>query len=203
MVKKTYEMVLEYPKIFDLSSVVDGEGKTLEGKPGDLDRGDANSSLTWLRALSKNPVAVVNAYFTSEVDLQDLMECEDFENKVTNPKTGEESNRIKDGDEELGIGKYIQLKRKFNDIIEYKDRKTGEFKEIDKGGAPSVKILDTSVEPPVFKEYDYQELGSPSNGTVSKVRFEAYKGNLRLEAFGITELVEFVDNTSDDPMEDF
>lgn len=181
MAKKTYTMVLEYAKIFDQ-----------EGKPGDLDRGNAQSKQKWLRELAKNPVASVNAYFTSEADMEDLLADPNFDNEVTNPQTGAKSERIKDGNSEFGIGKYIQLKRKMDDKVEFVDKKTGDLKEIDKGGAPSVKILDEAGEK--FVEYDYDELGPIANGSTSKVRFEVYgKGATRLEAFGVTELVEFVE----------
>lgn len=196
--KKTYDMVLAYAKIFDLP-------EELRGKPGDLDRGDPKAQAKWLRELAKNPVATVDAYFTSEADVQDLLDTEGFDNTVVNPQTGEETTRIKEGNPDLGIGKYLRLKRKYYDTVEFVDKKTGNLVEIDKGGAPSVKILDTSGEKPVFRTYDYEELGAPSNGTKSKVRFEVYgKGNTRLEAFGITELIEYTGDDSDrDPMEDF
>jgi len=182
MAKKTYDMVLAYPKVFDR-----------EGQPGDVDRGDPKSSQKWLRELSKNPVAVVDAYFTSEEDLNDLLATPGFEDTVVNPQTGEESSRIKNGDSDLGIGKYIKLKRRINDVVEFIDNKTGNVKQVDKGGFPGVKIL--SEDGSKFVEYDYDTLGAPSNGTKSKVRFEIYgKGATRLEALGITELIEFVPN---------
>jgi len=171
----TLDMVLEYPKVLDV-----------EGKPSDLDRGDANSSQKWLRELAKNPEAKVNCYFTSEEQIAYLMEYEGFEPMVTNPKTGEEISRIKDGNEDFGIGKYIQLKRKLNDIREYRDKK-GEIKEMDKGGVPGVKVFKDDA----FVDYDYEELGPIGNGTESKVRFEPRY--MRLEALGITNLVEFSD----------
>lgn len=191
--KKTYKMVLKYAKIFDLP-------EDQQGKPGDLDRGDPKSEYKWKRELAKNPVATVDAYFTSEEDLQDFMSIDGFEDKVVNPQTGEEKPRIKDGDpeEELGINKYIQLKRKINDTVEFVDRKTGDLKEIDKGGAPSVKIFDPDTN--AFVEYDYDTLGAPANGTEAKVRFEVYGKNAatRLEAFGITNLVEYVENNEEE-----
>lgn len=195
--KKTYEMVLAYAKIFDLP-------EEIHGAPGDLDRGDKNSTQKWLRDLSKNPVASVEAYFTSEDDVQDLMDTQGFDNVVVNPQTGEESTRIKDGDAGLGIGKFIKLKRKLVDTVEFVDRKTGSLKEVDKGGPPSVKIYDDTGEAPVYTPYDYEALGAPSTGTKSKVRFEVYgKGNTRLEAFGITELVEYIPQDDVDPEDDF
>lgn len=182
MAKLTFDMVLAFSKVFNQ-----------EGKPGDLDRGDAKSQKAWLRALAKNPVAVVDAYFTSEADVQTLIEHENFENVVVNPQTGEESTRIKEGNPEYGIGKYIKLKRKLNDEIEFVDRKTGDVKVVDKGGVPSVKMLKVEDEKIVDNQpYDYEELGPIGNDSEAKVRFELYgKGATRLEAIGVTKLVQY------------
>lgn len=176
----TLDMVLEYAKVFDA-----------EDQPGDLDRGKADSDKKWLRELSKNPEAKVNAYFTSEEQIDFLKGYDGFDEIVKNPQTGEETSRIKEGNEEFGIGKYIVLKRKLNDIREYRN-KQGEIKEMDKGGAPSVKILEADA----FVDYDYSEYGPVGNGTESKVRFEPKY--MRLEALGITDLVEFSDEPYDE-----
>src|SRR6056297_119571 len=151
----TLDMILEYAKVFDA-----------EGKPGDLDKGDANSDQKWLRELFKNPEAKVNAYFTSEDQIEALSEYPGFERMVTNPKTGQEIDRIKDGTEEYGIGKYIQLKRKMEDKREFRDKK-GNIQEMDKGGLPGVKIMVNGD----FVEYDYEQYAPIGNGTESKVRF--------------------------------
>jgi len=181
--KVTYDMVLAFPKVFDR-----------EGKAGDVDRGNAQSTQKFLRELAKNPVASVDAYFTSEEDIEHLLAIEGFEDEVTNPQTGEKLPRIKEGNPDYGIGKFIKLKRPINNIVEFVDRKTGGVKEVDKGGFPSVKILKDGA----FVPYDYDTLGAITNGTESKVRFEVYgKGNTRLEAFGITNLVEWVEYEGD------
>jgi len=182
----TLDMVLEYPKFFDQ-----------EGKPGDLDRGNPKAEEKWLRDLSKNPVAKGNFYFTSEEQIEFLESYDGFERMVTNPKTGATVDRIKDGNPDLGIGKYITLTRKLYDTKEFVNKK-GEVQEMNKGGVPSVKILtpleDTDKE--AFVEYDYDELGAPSNGTESKVRFEPRY--MRLEALGITNLIEYVEGDQED-----
>lgn len=178
----TLDMVLQYAKVFDQ-----------EGKPGDIDRGDASSDLKWMRELAKNPEAKVNCYFTSEEQIEYLTRFKRFQRFVKNPQTGEEVDRIKEGDPDLGIGLYIQLKRKLVDIREYKD-KDGVFQEMDKGGYPTVKIL--SEDGTEYVDYDYEEHGSPSNGTLAKVRFEpAY---MRIDAIAITELVEWVEGQEED-----
>jgi len=182
----TLDMVLEYPKVFDQ-----------EGKPGDLDRGNPKAEEKWLRDLSKNPVAKGNFYFTSEEQIEFLESYDGFERMVTNPKTGATVDRIKDGNPDLGIGKYITLTRKLYDTKEFVNKK-GEVQEMNKGGVPSVKILtpleDTDKE--AFVEYDYDELGAPINGTESKVRFEPRY--MRLEALGITNLIEYVEGDQED-----
>lgn len=177
----TLDMVLEYTKIFDQ-----------EGKPGDIDRGDPKSSEKWLRDLAKNPKATGNFYFTSEEQIEFLENYEGFERMVNNPKTGAEVDRIKEGNPDLGIGKYIVLTRRMEDLKEFVNKK-GELQELDKGGVPSVKILTPTEDGTgeVFVEYDYDELGAPSNGTEAKVRFEPRY--MRLEAIGITNLIEYVD----------
>lgn len=187
----TLDMVLEYTKIFDQ-----------QGKPCDIDRGDPKAKEAWLRDLAKNPKATGNFYFTSEEQIKFLEEYEGFERMVLNPKTGEEVDRIKEGNPDLGIGKYITLTRRLNDLKEFVNKK-GEIKELDKGGVPSVKILTVleDGEKEAFVEYDYDELGAPSNGTEAKVRFEPRY--MRLEAIGITNLIEYVDGEGFGGDEDF
>jgi len=186
----TLDMVLEYAKIFDQ-----------EGKPGDVDRGNPKADAKWLRELSKNPEAKVNAYFTSDEQIDFLCEFPGFDRMVTNPQTGVEVDRIKDGNPDLGIGKYIQLKRKMEDIREFKD-KNGEIQEMDKGGAPVVKILsvttdeETGETTEAYVEYDYDTLGAPSNGTEAKVRFEPRY--MRLDAIAVTNLIEYIEGDSED-----
>jgi len=182
----TLDMVLEYTKIFDQ-----------EGKPADLDRGNPKADQKWLRELAKNPEAKVNAYFKSDEQIEFLEGFDGFDRIVTNPQTGEEVDRIKDGNPDLGIGKYIQLKRKMDDIREFKN-KQGQIEEMDKGGAPVVKILSVleDGESEAYVEYDYDTLGAPSNGTEAKVRFEPRY--MRLDAIAVTNLIEYVEEDEDD-----
>jgi len=182
----TLDMVLEYTKIFDQ-----------EGKPADLDRGNPKADQKWLRELAKNPEAKVNAYFKSDEQIEFLEGFDGFDRIVTNPQTGVEVDRIKDGNPDLGIGKYIQLKRKMDDIREFKN-KQGQIEEMDKGGAPVVKILSVleDGESEAYVEYDYDTLGAPSNGTEAKVRFEPRY--MRLDAIAVTNLIEYVEEDEDD-----
>lgn len=188
--KITLDMVLEFPKIFDQ-----------EGKPGDLDRGNPKSDEKWLRELAKNPEAKVNCYFTSDEQIDFLCEFPGFDRIVTNPQTGVKVDRIKDGNPDLGIGKFIQLKRKMDDIREFMNKK-GEIEEMDKGGVPVVKILSVTLDEETgetteaYVEYDYDTLGTPSNGTEAKVRFEPRF--MRLDAIAVTNLIEYIEGDSED-----
>lgn len=182
MTDQIFTMTIEYPRIFD--------------KPGqyaDLDRGDAKSQQKWLRELAKNPETKFNAYFNSEEDMQKLLDSETFENETTNPQTGGKSTRIKDGNPELGIGKYVQLKRKLSDIKEFVDRKTGDLKEFEAGGLLKVTVYDEEKD--AFVPYDYEKLGAPANGSVAKVRFnDKYMRPMNL---GFVEVVEFTEGESE------
>lgn len=182
----TLDMVFEYAKIFDK-----------EGQPADLDRGNPKADQKWLRELAKNPEAKVNCYFTSEEQIEFLEGFDGFERFTQNPQTGEQVDRIKEGNPDLGIGKYIQLKRKLNDIREFKN-KQGQIQEMDKGGAPVVKILDVSEDgtTEAYVDYDYDTLGAPSSGTEAKVRFEPRY--MRLEAMAVTNLIEYVEGDEHD-----
>lgn len=176
----TYEFVLEYAKVLDIEGL------------GGPDCGDAQSPKKWLRELSKNPVFKVNAYFTSEEDMQDLLQNPLFENEVINPQTQEKTTRIKEGDSQYGIGRYITLSRKTVDVREIMDKKKG-LVEVDYGGAPKVLVKKDDV----WVDYDVEdeELGLIGNGSSAKIRF--HPKYLRLEKVGVTELIEFIDNTDE------
>lgn len=176
MAKHTLDMVLEYAKVFEEN----------------MDKGDAESNQKWLRDLAKSGgQTVVNAYFTSEEQIA-YMEEQGFERMAVNPQTGAQVDRIKDGNAEFGIGKYIQLKRKFSDLKEIKNRKTGEFEEIEFGGLPKVVDLRDMDNK---RLWSLEEDGPLGNGTKAKVMFDMYKGTtLRLEAIGVTEHVAYEQN---------
>lgn len=173
MAKHTLDMVLEYAKVFEVN----------------MDKGDPESGEKWLRELAKSGgQTVVNAYFTSEDQIA-YMEEQGFERIALNPKKKVEVDRIKDGNPEFGIGKYIQLKRKFSDVKEVKNRKTGEFEEVEFGGLPKVVDLRDMDNK---RLWSFEEDGPLGNGTEAKVMFDMYKGNtLRLEAIGVTNHVAY------------
>lgn len=176
MAKLTYDMVLEYAQVFE----------------DNMDKGDPESSEKWMRELVKSGGQTkVNAYFTSEEQIAEF-ENAGFERMAMNPRTGEPVDRIKDGNSNYGIGKYIVLKRKFSDVREVKDRKTGEFKEIDFGGLPKVVDLRDLENKRVWS---FSEDGPLYNGTKAKVMIDLYgSATVRLEAIGVTELAEFEEN---------
>jgi hypothetical protein len=185
MTKHTYDMVLEYAKVFE----------------DNLDMGDENHSEKWMRELYKSGgQSTVNAYFTSEEQIADL-EANGFERMTINPKTKADVDRIKDGNPDFGIGKYIVLKRKFSDPKEVKDRKTGEFKIVEFGGL--AKIVDLRNLPDK-RLWSLEEDGFLGNGTEAKVMFDVYKGiQVRLEAIGVTKLVEWEANQTNPDQELF
>jgi hypothetical protein len=180
MAKLTYDMVLEYAQVFEEN----------------MDKGDPESSQKFMRELAKSGGQTkVNAYFTSEEQIAELEQA-GFERMATNPQTGEKVDRIKDGNPDYGIGKYMVLKRKFTDVREVKDRKTGEFKEVEFGGLPKVvdlRDLDNK------RIWSYEEDGRLGNGTEAKVMIDLYKSStVRLEAIGITKHVEYVEPSNPD-----
>ena len=182
MAKVTLDMVLEYAQVFEKN----------------MDKGNAESTEKWLRDLAKSGGQTkVNCYFTSEDQIAEL-EKQGFEATGINPKNGEAFNRIKDGNPEFGIGKYIVLKRPLKDVKEFKNKKTGEFEEMDFGGLP--KIVDLR-DFPNKRYWDVEVDGELGNGTEAKVQFDLYKGTpKRLEAIGVTNLVEWsaMDNQEDE-----
>lgn len=177
------EMVVEYTKIFDRP-----------GDFGDIDRGNPTSQEKWLRDLAKNPETKLNAYFQTEEDLQKLMSTPGFENIVTNPQTGAKSERVKEGNPDFGIGKYITLKRKLNDVREYVSKKTKQVETFDAGGIIAVTAYDD--EEGAFVPYDYDTLGAPANGSVAKIKFNAKY--LRPIKIGFVEVIEFVEHEEED-----
>ena len=178
---KTYvmEMVLEYAKVFKENA----------------DYGDPESNQKWLRELSKSGgQTAVNVYFTSEDQITQLLET-GYERMTTNPSTGQQVDTIKVGNSEFGIGQYIQLKRKVKDVREYKDYKTGEFKEVDFGGFPGVVNLTEGEENK--RLWSYEDDGQLGHGTRAYVEFEVYKGSSRrLNNLAITNHIAYEESAT-------
>ena len=178
---KVYEMkmVLEYAKVFEENA----------------DYGNAEANAAWLRKLAKDGGQTsVNAYFTSEDDITKLLE-DGYERMATNPNTGDQVDTIKVGNSEYGIGQYLQLKRRITDVREYKDRKTGEFKEVDFGGFPGVVNLTEGEENK--RLWSYEDDGQLGFGTEAYVQFEIYKGSSRrLKNLAVTNHVPWEENAA-------
>ena len=173
MANITYEMdmVLEYAKVFKENA----------------DYGNPESPMKFIRDLNKNGgKTCVNAYFTSDKQIQKLLD-EGFDRMVTNPQTGQKVDRIKDGKEEFGIGKYLHLQRRITDVKEYVDKKTKKLKTFEAGGMPLIVDLREGRENRRF--WDFEEDGELGNGTEAKVSFEIYnKTTVRLKNIGVTKL---------------
>ena len=88
MPKYTMEMVLEYAKVF----------------PENADMGNPDGSRAAQAVYQKGGQYAVNAYFTSEDQIQKLLD-DGLDPRPMN------NDRIKEGQEEFGIGKFIALKR--------------------------------------------------------------------------------------------
>ena len=172
---KNYEMnmVLEYARVFKENA----------------DMGNSESSEVWLRNLAKaGGKTTVNAYFTSEDQLQNLID-EGYEVTYKDNKTGKTHNRVREG--EYGIGKYIKIERLIKDIKEFKDKKTGKFKEVDFGGLPEVIYqLDGMAN---NRKWSFTDDGEVGNGSEAVIAFSVYNGQKsRLEAVAVTSHVEWV-----------
>ena len=128
----------------------------------------------------------VNFYPANEEELQKIKDSGISE------KLYGGSDRFKEGNPDLGVGVYLTLKRRFNHVVEYKDRETSEMKTVDFGGAPEVVWHggDRSGEP-----FDTEV--NIGNGTEGMVRFSVYGEDnddgqtVRIEKVGVITLVEY------------
>lgn len=174
MPKYTMEMVLEYAKVF----------------PQNADMGDPNGNKTQKSIADKGGQYVVNAYFTSQDQINKLLE----EGLDPSPMNSE---RIKEGNEAFGIGKFMSLKRPVPDNEKTFENKNGPV-TINYGGAPGVVDLREGNENKRW--WSYEDDGLIGNGTRAMVQFETYSNGagVRLKNVGILELVEYEITTSDE-----
>lgn len=173
MAKHSMDFVLAWAKVFEQN----------------LDKGDPKSSEKWLRELAKSGgQATVNCYFKSEDQIKELL-AQGFQQKTINPRTGAETDRIKTGDDQYGIGKYIVMTRKMDNIKEWPDAKTGQMVTMDFGGVPAVIDLTQGKEKRA--KWDFEKQGPLGNGTEALVQYDLYNGNLRLEAIAVTQHVVY------------
>lgn len=176
MAKYTFDMVLEYAKVFKENA----------------DMGDPNGNNISKSIAEKGGQYIVNAYFTSQDDIDKLV-ADGMQTVILgNP-------RVLDGNAEYGIGKYIKLKRPVADVIKTFENKRGPV-EVNYGGPVGVVDLRDLANK---RWWSFEEDGPLGNGTKAKVQFDLYSNGsgLRLENIGITEHVayeEYVGNDDDD-----
>jgi hypothetical protein len=174
MPKYTMEMVLEYAKVF----------------PENADMGNPDGPRAAQAVHQKGGQYTVNAYFTSEDQIQELVDG----GLDLNPMNSE---RIKTGNEEYGIGKFINLKRPVPDNIKTFENKNGPV-EVNYGGAPGVVNLTEGKENKRW--WSFEEDGYIGNGSKATVQFETYAqgAGVRLKNIGVTEHVPYEPNTTDE-----
>lgn len=174
MPKYTMEMVLEYAKVF----------------PENADMGDSDGNDTQRSIAEKGGQYVTNAYFTSEEQIEQLL-SEGMKEKNLGHET------IKVGNQEFGIGKYIQLKRPVGDLIKRFDNK-GKTVEVNYGGP--VGVVDLTQGKDNKRWWSYEEDGALGNGTLAQVQFETYRDGAgrRLKNIGVVEHVEYETESTDD-----
>jgi len=165
MAKHTMEMVLEYPKVFEENRDMGGDGNNAAKK-----------------AAKHNGQYVVNAYFTSEEQIEELLEAGMDPKPMGN-------DRVKEGNN-FGIGKFVKLTRMHDHKMTFSD-KNGKETEVDFGGAPSVVNVTNGVEN--RSRWLLSEDGALGNGTKAMVQFETYsKGaGLRLIGIAVTDHVAY------------
>ena len=176
MPKYTMEMVLEYAKVF----------------PENPDMGDPEGSRAAQNVAKKGGQYVVNGYFTSQEQINQLLE-EGLDPMPMN------NARIKEGREEFGIGKYMVVKRDLEDNIKTFENKHNTV-EVNYGGAPGV--VDLRNGPEDKRWWSFEDDGPLGNGTVAMVQFETYSNGagVRLKNIGVLELVEY--EVSEDPYDE-
>lgn len=180
MAKYTMDMVLEYAKVFTENA----------------DMGSPDGPRAAQAIYANGGQYIVNGYFTSEDQIAKL-ESEGLDLHPMN------SNRILQGNADMGIGKYMKIKRKVSDVKTFTDNKTGEPVEVDYGGAP--KVVDLTQGRENKRMWDFADDGPLGNGTKAKVQFEVYANGagVRLLNVGITEHVAYESNsviTEDDEL---
>lgn len=167
MSKHTMEMILEYAKIF----------------PQYADMGSSTGAKAAKAVHDKGGQYIVNAYFTSEEQIQELVEA----GLNLSPMN---SQRIIDGNADFGIGKFMRLKRDVKDNIKTFDNK-GKEVVINYGGPVGVVNFTKGQDNKSW--WSMEEDGLIGNGTRAMVQFEMYAdgSGLRLKNVGITDYVPY------------
>jgi hypothetical protein len=170
MAKYTMDMVLEYAKVF----------------PENADMGDENGNNTQKSIHAKGGQYIVNAYFTSQDQIDQLL------SDGMNPRPL--SDRVLVGNQEFGIGKFMKLKREVEDKIKtFENKKRGDV-TVNFGGPVGVVDLTNGAENK--KWWSFAEDGPLGNGTRAMVQFEMYANGagLRLKNIGVTNHVPYETN---------
>lgn len=167
MSKHTMEMILEYAKIF----------------PQNADMGSPTGAKAAKAVHDKGGQYIVNAYFTSEEQIQELVEA----GLNLSPMN---SQRIIDGNADFGIGKFMKLKRDVKDNIKTFENK-GKETVVNYGGPVGVVNLTKGQDNKSW--WSLEEDGLIGNGTRAMVQFEMYAdgSGLRLKNVGITDHVPY------------
>ena len=176
MARYTLDMVLEYAKVF----------------PENADMGNPDGPQWQQQIAKKGGQYVVNAYFTSQEQIDKLM-MDGFKATVMG------NSRIQEGNADFGIGKYMKIKRGVaDDVRDWIDPITKE--NVNLGGP--VKVVDLRQGKENVSKWDFVEDGELGNGTRAKVQFETYAdGNgVRLNGIAVTELIERTSEPSEDDM---
>jgi len=172
MAKYTMDMVLEYAKVFEQNA----------------DMGSPDGPRAAQAIYANGGQFITNAYFTDQAQIDQL----EKEGLDLHPM---KSDRILQGNADLGIGKYMKIKRKVSDVKTFTDNKTGEPVEVDYGGAP--KVVDLTQGRENKRMWDFEADGPLGNGTKAKVQFDVYANGagVRLLNIGVTEHVAYEKNS--------
>lgn len=176
MAKHAMEMILDYAYVFE-------QDRDMGNDDNDAGRKIANH----------NGQCVVNGYFIDESQIEHLIAS-----GVNEQNLG--YDRFKEGDPDLGIGKYMKISRLFDNVKTFKDKK-GNIQEVDYGGAP--KVIDYTKGEENKALWSYEEQGRLGKGTRAMVQFEDFRGGsgIRLIAIAVLEHVPWEENSSaEDPM---
>jgi hypothetical protein len=168
------EMVIEYAQV----------------SPDNADMGDPEGSKAAKAVAAKGGQYKFNGYFTSQEQIDTLLEG----GLDPHPMNG---NRIKDGNQEYGIGKYMEFKRPVPDNIKTFENKNGTV-VVNYGGPIGVVNLTEGKENKRW--WNFEEDGLIGNGSKVTVQFETYSdgAGVRPKNIGVTELVPYEPNYEPD-----
>lgn len=161
------EMVLEWAKVF----------------PENADMGNPDGPRAAQAIHKKGGQYIVNAYFTSEDQINQLVQ----EGLDLHPMN---SNRILEGNPEFGIGKFMKLKRGVADDIKEFEGKGGT--QVVNYGGP-VGILNVTEGLDNKRDWSLEEDGLIGNGSKAIVQFQTYANGagVRLMNIAVTEQVVY------------